>query len=187
MFVDAGWSKADIAEALFERSRRTQAWVKQNGWKIGGRFERGGKIEPGDEDILLGLAGSPEQIMVVVSGGPAGNFPLWAPTYAANFAFVSRRIGDHKPNRQPTEGADEAIRAVIEPLRSQLKADDYDLQLTNVHEVELSFAITAGPDACADCLVPESMMTRYLRDALAPLPRWKGIPIAITYPDGQAH
>jgi hypothetical protein len=28
------------------------------------------------------------------------------------------------------------------------------------------------------------MMTRYLRDKLAPLPRWRGIPIEITYPEG---
>ena len=174
MFVDAGWSKADIAQALFDRSRRTQAWVKENGWKIGGRFERGGKVEPGDEDILLGLAGSPEQIMVVVSGGPAGNFPLWAPTYAANFAFVSRRVGDHKRNRQPTEGAQDAIRAAIAPLSAQLRADDYDLQLTGVHEVALSFAITAGASACADCLVPKSMMTRYPARRAGPVAALEG-------------
>lgn len=183
MFVDAGWSKADIACALFESSRRTQAWVKQNGWKIGGRFERGGRIEPGDEDIMLGLAGSPEQIMVVVSGGPAGNFPLWAPTYAANFAFVSRRVGDHARRPQPTAGSEEAIRAAIEPLRRQLQADGYDLALGSVSEVALDFRISAGPAACAECLVPTVMMTRYLRDALSGLPRWSGIPINIAYPE----
>lgn len=92
MFVSAGWSKADIARALWEKGRRSTAWVKENGWKIGGRFERGGALEPGDEKAMLGLAGSSEEILVVVCGGPAGNFPVWGQTYAANFQAISRRV-----------------------------------------------------------------------------------------------
>ena len=94
MFVAEGWSKADISRALFERGRRSVAWVKENGWKIGGRFERGGAVLPGDADTMLGLAGSPEEISVVVCGGPAGNFPIFVQTYAANFEVVSRPIRD---------------------------------------------------------------------------------------------
>jgi len=92
MFVAEGWSKADISQALFEKGRRSAAWVKQNGWKIGGRFERGGQVEPGDEERILTVAGSGEDIHIVICGGPAGNFPAYVQTYAGNFEVVSRRI-----------------------------------------------------------------------------------------------
>lgn len=92
MFVAGGWSKADIGQALFEKGMRSVAWVKQNGWKIGGRFERGGKVEPGDEQRMLSVAGSGEDIQVVICGGPAGNFPAYVQTYAGNFEVVSRKI-----------------------------------------------------------------------------------------------
>ncbi len=95
MFVEAGWSKRDIATALFERSRRSTAWVKRNGWKIGGRYERGGAVQPGDDEKMLGVAGSAEEISVVICGGPAGNFPTFMQTYAGNFRTVSRKI--HSP------------------------------------------------------------------------------------------
>ena len=92
MFVAEGWSKADIAHGLFEKATRSAAWVKQSGWKIGGRFERGGEVEPGDEHRLLSVAGSGEDIHVVICGGPAGNFPAYVQTYAGNFEVVSRKI-----------------------------------------------------------------------------------------------
>jgi hypothetical protein len=92
MLVDAGWSKRDVATALFERTRRSTAWVKRNGYKIGGRFERGGEVLDCDEAMMLGIADSPDHIHLVVCGGPAGNFPTFIQTYAASFKMVSRRI-----------------------------------------------------------------------------------------------
>jgi hypothetical protein len=92
LFVAKGWSKADISHALFEKAARSTAWVKANGWKIGGRFERGGVVLPGDEEAMLNIAGSAEEIAVVICGGPAGNFPIYVQTYAANFELVSYRI-----------------------------------------------------------------------------------------------
>jgi hypothetical protein len=93
MFVAEGWSKRDIANALFHKASRSTAWVKRNGWKIGGRFERGGPVEPGDEQRILSVAGGPDDIHVVICGGPAGNFPAYVQTYAGNFEVVSRWIG----------------------------------------------------------------------------------------------
>lgn len=92
MFVAAGWSKLDISKALFERTRRSKAWVKRNGWKIGGRYERGGTVVDGDEEDMLGIASSPEDIHVVICGGPAGNFPTFIQTYADSFDVASREI-----------------------------------------------------------------------------------------------
>lgn len=92
LFIEAGWSKADMAKALFDATRRSAAWVKRNGWKYGGRYVRGGPVEPGDEDRLLGIAGSPEELHIVICGGPAGNFPTFLQTYAESFEVISRKI-----------------------------------------------------------------------------------------------
>lgn len=92
MFVAAGWSKQDISTALWQSARRSTAWVKSNGWKIAGRYKRGGPVEAGDEDRILGIAGSPEELHVVICGGPAGNFPTFLQTYAETFEVVSRKI-----------------------------------------------------------------------------------------------
>ena len=92
MFVDAGWSKDAIATALHERTSRTVAWVKRNGWKIHGRFERGGPVLPGDDDEVIGIAAAPDDIHIVVCGGPAGNFPIFLQPYAATYEVVSRRV-----------------------------------------------------------------------------------------------
>lgn len=92
MFVDAGWSKHDMATALWERCRRSAAWVKRNGWKIGGRYERGGAVANGDEERMLGIAAGPEDLHIVICGGPAGNFPTFIQTYADTFRVASREI-----------------------------------------------------------------------------------------------
>ncbi|MDA8044369.1 MAG: hypothetical protein M0Z30_03890 [Actinomycetota bacterium] len=97
MFVDAGWSKLDISRALYESTRRSAAWVKQHGWKVGGRFERGAPVEWGDAEQMLAAAGRPEDLHVVVCGGPAGNFLVYMQTYASSLELISRRIG--RPGR----------------------------------------------------------------------------------------
>jgi hypothetical protein len=66
----------------------------------------------------------------------------------------------------------------LENLRRTLAADDYDLALTET-PAGIAARITAGPDACADCLVPKPLMRNILRDAL-------GVPeerITLAYPD----
>lgn len=184
MFVAAGWSKADISSALFESGRRSTKWVKENGWKIGGRFERGGKVEPGDEELMLGVAGSPEDIHVVVCGGPAGNFPVYVQTYAANFQVVSREVRPLS-DRVAAPGADEArVREAIGALRSQLRIDGYDMDLARLEPGRIDFALSAGAEACPDCLVPPTMMEQYVRNALDRLPRWRSAKIGLRYPDG---
>ncbi len=62
-------------------------------------------------------------------------------------------------------------------LRSTLEADDYRMAVAESGEgVEVT--ITAGPDACADCLVPKPIMRNILHAAL-------GVPedaIVLRYP-----
>jgi len=75
-FVRDGWSKADIRQALFERSARSAAWLKEQGYSAGGGVldPRGGPVLPGDEDRMRTLGKGPEDIHVVIAGGPAGAF-----------------------------------------------------------------------------------------------------------------
>lgn len=77
LFADAGWSKKDIREALWERTRRSVAWVKENNWKIGGHGPMGAPVEPGDDEKMLGVATTPDDLIIVVAGAPAGNFPVY--------------------------------------------------------------------------------------------------------------
>ena len=74
--VREGWSKADFREALYKRTTRTVAWLKQQGWTAVSAMgsPHTGPVLPGDEERTLAVAGSPEDIYVVVAGGPAGAF-----------------------------------------------------------------------------------------------------------------
>jgi hypothetical protein len=76
VFVRDGWSKSRIREALFEGTSRSVAWVKQHGGSLTGGLmdRRGAAVQPGDDDLTAAIAGSADDIMVVVAGGPAGAF-----------------------------------------------------------------------------------------------------------------
>ena len=73
--VKDGWSKSDVRNALFERTTRTVAWLKQQGWSGGSMMDRrGGPVLPGDEEKAQAIAGKPENIYLVVAGGPTGGW-----------------------------------------------------------------------------------------------------------------
>ncbi len=79
-----GWSKQQVKEFLFERSRRTASeWVTAGGMEGGA-----------ESDDLVGVGRSPESFTLVVAGGPAGAFssiiPLWGG--GTNSQSVTRRI-----------------------------------------------------------------------------------------------
>ena len=67
--VRDGWSKADVRRAVFERTMRSVAWMKAQGWSGGTDA-----LLPGDEERKLAIAASPDDIYVVVAGGPGGGF-----------------------------------------------------------------------------------------------------------------
>ena len=65
----------------------------------------------------------------------------------------------------------------LDGLRSTLAADDYALAVTE-SGAGVEVRITAGPDACAECLVPKPIMRSMLGPAL-------GVPeeaVALIYP-----
>jgi hypothetical protein len=76
ILVRDGWTKADLRQALFDGTRRTVAWVREHGESLTGNLmdRRGGPVRPGDEDRTVSVAGSPDDFLVTVAGGPAGAF-----------------------------------------------------------------------------------------------------------------
>lgn len=65
----------------------------------------------------------------------------------------------------------------LEDFRKTLEADDYHLDITVLDDAAIA-RIEAGPDACAECLVPKDFM----RQMLAPLVGVDAAKIDISYP-----
>ena len=57
-------------------ARRSVAWAKQEGWvsSPGPIDARGGEALPDDEHETISVADSPDDILLVIAGGPAGAF-----------------------------------------------------------------------------------------------------------------
>jgi len=55
-------------------------------------------------------------------------------------------------------------------FREMLASDGYSLSWSESERNRLVVKIEAGPDACADCLVPLPVMQAIVSDALAPTP-----------------
>lgn len=65
----------------------------------------------------------------------------------------------------------------IEPLAQSLATDGYELTVAE-RGSRVAVTVTAGPDACEDCLVPKDLMRGILANALGA----DGETIDITYP-----
>lgn len=98
LFDRAGWTKADIREALFEKTQRSVAWMKREGWKVTFQRARNEPVEPGDEERLVAIAGSasPDDLLIVPCGGPAGGWPYYL---YGGMQAITRKI------RTPDEGS----------------------------------------------------------------------------------
>jgi hypothetical protein len=55
-------------------------------------------------------------------------------------------------------------------FRDMLASDGYGLSWSVTEQDTVVVQIEAGPDACADCLVPLPIMESIMADALAPTP-----------------
>ena len=67
-----------------------------------------------------------------------------------------------------------------------LAADGYELDLRGDGADGLVAEIRAGPDACADCLVPKELMRVYFEQALRPVMGPELPAIDIRYPADRA-
>jgi hypothetical protein len=68
----AGWSKTDIAARIFERAR-----IYRREWAEAGK----GAVVRDRGDTLYGALESPDQLLVVAAGGPAGGFGAIIPPW----------------------------------------------------------------------------------------------------------
>jgi hypothetical protein len=94
LFVNAGWTKADIRQALYDSTRRSVAWIKANGYRVGLQRERGEAVLAGDDDTYMAVSGSasPHDLHIVVCGGPAGSFPFYVYPSGGSQRPVTRKI-----------------------------------------------------------------------------------------------
>lgn len=94
IFVRDGWSKADIRAAIHRGTTRSVAWVKEQGHSFtGGLMDRRfPPVEPGDHEATVAVCGSPDDILVVVAGGPAGAFVQALLPYGGGMAERTIRL-----------------------------------------------------------------------------------------------
>ena len=81
------------------------------------------------------------------------------------------------------ENLPSAIAAALEPLRALLSADGYALELIEASGSRVVAMITAGPDACAECLVPELIMRAHFEAALRTSLDTAPAEIVLIYPE----
>ena len=60
-----------------------------------------------------------------------------------------------------------AVDAALQQFREVLASDGYLLRWTPADAAQVVVHVEAGPDACADCLVPLPVMHAIMDDALA--------------------
>lgn len=77
------------------------------------------------------------------------------------------------------------IQDQLADIREGLIADGYDMSV-RTHDAVLTIEIVAGPDSCADCLVPKDLMTQMIRAALGSSAEANG-PIELMYPRDPTH
>jgi hypothetical protein len=65
---------------------------------------------------------------------------------------------------------EEVVGTALQKFRDVLAADGYELDWSLGDANRVTIRIVAGPDACADCLVPLPVMEAIMSDALGPTP-----------------
>ncbi len=63
-----------------------------------------------------------------------------------------------------------ALDGALQGFRDMLASDGYELRWSLSSPDRVVVQILAGPDACADCLVPWPLMEAIMSDALGPTP-----------------
>lgn len=81
-----------------------------------------------------------------------------------------------------TTPTDEAVTSALAPLANGLAADDYRLDIARTGDFAVTLTVVAGPEACADCLVPEDITRRMAVQRLSAVRRaeWE---VDVRYPE----
>jgi len=86
IFTEAGWGKREIREYVYEH-----AHVKRGEWRTVGKSAVAGR--KGDEDRAYRALRTPEDLLVIAAGGPAGAFGvILPPWYGKKSLAVTARI-----------------------------------------------------------------------------------------------
>ena len=86
IFAAAGWQKANIREYIHETAR-----VKRGEWRTVGKAAVAGRK---DEDRIYTALRSPDDLLVIAAGGPAGGFgAIVPPWYGKKSLAVTMRVG----------------------------------------------------------------------------------------------
>ena len=88
-FAAAGWSKADVKQALFEKARQPWGLMKDRGKSKGPRFPE--FVDKSDDRSMVPVVGAAEDLILIVAGGPGGK-SMFLPTAGGQSLSVSRRI-----------------------------------------------------------------------------------------------
>lgn len=83
-----GFTKADVKRFLYEHARKRVRQLRRGG--MYGMHDWPAWWEQEDEDCLLPVLRSPDDLLVIVAGG-AGKHSAWLPSFGANFA-ITRRV-----------------------------------------------------------------------------------------------
>jgi Fe-S cluster biogenesis protein NfuA len=51
------------------------------------------------------------------------------------------------------------IEEALHDVRSMLDADGYQLELCDTNDYRIVLSVMAGPEACAECLVPQELLS----------------------------
>jgi hypothetical protein len=81
-----------------------------------------------------------------------------------------------------TDIGDADIVQALAPLAQTLAADDYQMTCTRSGTHGVVMTVTAGPAACADCLVPKDLTERMARQRLRALDPSAAWTVQIHYP-----
>jgi len=83
VFVAAGWGKREIREYVFRSAR-----VRRADWRIHGK---GALVDRGDPEQEYAALRSPDDLLVVAAGGPAGGFAAVIPPWLGNRSYAVTR------------------------------------------------------------------------------------------------
>lgn len=89
VFARAGWTKRDVRERVFERAR-----VRRGEWATVGKTAIAGRKDPDAEYRALR---TPDDLLVVAAGGPAGGFAAIVPPWYGVKSLAVTRVVDAPP------------------------------------------------------------------------------------------
>jgi hypothetical protein len=73
----------------------------------------------------------------------------------------------------------EAVQQAVEPIRKSLQTDGFDLTVESIEQGVASLVVSAGPDACIECLIPEEHIQLRIEHRLKGLART----VRLRYPE----